>query len=178
MIAARNSGCLIRRNARMRRIPSSGEAEISTVAGTSPCSFRKRPSKRSSIKSFIMVSFSSISISSNSREFSSASGATRERAYRRCQRTFCFRLPVFCFFRPILCFARVPNGSACPRVCRPPRAYERAARTHRGEGPRARPASRDKTGGYLTVDDRAERRSFHCGLPHYYLRGASDYFPT
>jgi len=64
MIAARNSGCLIRRNARMRRTPSSGEAEISTGVWTSPCSFRKRPSKRYSIKSFIVVSFSSISISS------------------------------------------------------------------------------------------------------------------
>jgi hypothetical protein len=64
MIAARNSGCLIRRNARMRRTPSSGEAEISTGVGTSPCLFRKRPSERYSIKSFILVSFSSISISS------------------------------------------------------------------------------------------------------------------
>ena len=54
----------------MRRTPSSGEAETSTGVGTkptwpsSPCLFRKRPSKRSSIKSFILVSFSSISISS------------------------------------------------------------------------------------------------------------------
>ena len=48
----------------------------------------------------------------------------------------------FCFFRPILFFSRVPNGSACPRVCRPPPA---GAGTGGKDAPRvwsrARPAS-------------------------------------